>query len=122
MPTYAIWQTVGFALNILAFIFIGLQIRPILERAWKQRTGAILWRRRCGPAGRYRRAPRLAHVLQFIPQLPSLGSKVSKQAIRRRVTNLCKSFRLKRAGSRVRTDDLLITNQLLYQLSYAGLC
>ena len=30
--------------------------------------------------------------------------------------------RLRRAGSRVRTDDLLITNQLLYQLSYAGLC
>jgi hypothetical protein len=26
------------------------------------------------------------------------------------------------AGNRVRTDDLLITNQLLYQLSYAGLC
>jgi hypothetical protein len=27
---------------------------------------------------------------------------------------------LERAGSRIRTDDLLITNQLLYQLSYAG--
>jgi hypothetical protein len=27
---------------------------------------------------------------------------------------------LERAGNRVRTDDLLITNQLLYQLSYAG--
>lgn len=26
------------------------------------------------------------------------------------------------AGNRVRTDDLLITNQLLYQLSYAGIC
>jgi hypothetical protein len=26
------------------------------------------------------------------------------------------------AGSRIRTDDLLITNQLLYQLSYAGKC
>jgi hypothetical protein len=26
----------------------------------------------------------------------------------------------KRAGRRIRTDDLLITNQLLYQLSYAG--
>jgi hypothetical protein len=26
-----------------------------------------------------------------------------------------------KAGNRVRTDDLLITNQLLYQLSYAGL-
>jgi hypothetical protein len=25
------------------------------------------------------------------------------------------------AGSRVRTNDLLITNQLLYQLSYAGI-
>jgi hypothetical protein len=24
------------------------------------------------------------------------------------------------AGRRIRTDDLLITNQLLYQLSYAG--
>jgi hypothetical protein len=24
------------------------------------------------------------------------------------------------AGGRTRTDDLLITNQLLYQLSYAG--
>src|SRR5690349_20884555 len=26
----------------------------------------------------------------------------------------------KEAGRRIRTDDLLITNQLLYQLSYAG--
>jgi CPA1 family monovalent cation:H+ antiporter len=31
IPTYAVWDTVIFALNILAFIFIGLQIRPILE-------------------------------------------------------------------------------------------
>jgi Na+/H+ antiporter len=31
LPTYAVWETVVFALNILAFIFIGLQIRPILE-------------------------------------------------------------------------------------------
>jgi CPA1 family monovalent cation:H+ antiporter len=31
IPTNAVWQTVVFALNILAFIFIGLQIRPILE-------------------------------------------------------------------------------------------
>src|SRR6266487_6944535 len=28
--------------------------------------------------------------------------------------------KIERAGSRIRTDDLLITNQLLYQLSYAG--
>src|SRR5881409_3900836 len=31
IPTYAVWETVVFVLNILAFIFIGLQIRPILE-------------------------------------------------------------------------------------------
>ncbi|MBN9414123.1 sodium:proton antiporter [bacterium SCN 62-11] len=31
IPSYAVWDTVVFAVNILAFIFIGLQIRPILE-------------------------------------------------------------------------------------------
>jgi monovalent cation/hydrogen antiporter len=31
VPTYAVWETIVFALNILAFIFIGLQIGPILE-------------------------------------------------------------------------------------------
>ena len=31
IPAYAVWETVIFALNILAFIFIGLQIRPILD-------------------------------------------------------------------------------------------
>jgi NhaP-type Na+/H+ or K+/H+ antiporter len=31
VPTYAVWETVIFALNILAFIFIGLQIGPIVE-------------------------------------------------------------------------------------------
>ena len=30
-PTYAVWETTVFALNIFAFIFIGLQLRPILE-------------------------------------------------------------------------------------------
>ena len=31
IPAYAVWETVVFVLNILAFIFIGLQVRPILE-------------------------------------------------------------------------------------------
>ena len=31
IPTYAVWETAVFALNILAFIFIGLQVRPILQ-------------------------------------------------------------------------------------------
>ncbi len=41
----------------------------------------------------------------------------SKTSIDARVGN---SLAYKQAGSRIRTDDLLITNQLLYQLSYAG--
>ena len=31
IPSYAVWETVVFVMNILAFIFIVLQIRPILE-------------------------------------------------------------------------------------------
>jgi CPA1 family monovalent cation:H+ antiporter len=31
VPSWAVWDAVIFALNILAFIFIGLQIRPILQ-------------------------------------------------------------------------------------------
>ena len=34
--------------------------------------------------------------------------------------NCAEISKLAGAGSRIRTDDLLITNQLLYQLSYAG--
>src|SRR5205809_4847712 len=30
IPSYAVWETVVFMLNVLAFIFIGLQVRPIL--------------------------------------------------------------------------------------------
>src|SRR5262245_48048280 len=31
IPSYAVWETAVFLLNILAFIIIGLQIRPIVE-------------------------------------------------------------------------------------------
>ncbi|HVQ12068.1 MAG TPA: cation:proton antiporter, partial [Vicinamibacterales bacterium] len=31
IPSYAVWETVVFMLNVLAFVFIGLQIRPILN-------------------------------------------------------------------------------------------
>jgi Na+/H+ antiporter len=32
VPSFAVWDTVVFVLNVLAFVLIGLQIRPILER------------------------------------------------------------------------------------------
>jgi len=30
VPSYAVWETAVFLLNVLAFVFIGLQVRPIL--------------------------------------------------------------------------------------------
>jgi CPA1 family monovalent cation:H+ antiporter len=40
IQTYAVWETVVFVLNVLAFILIGLQLKPILARL----TGADLER------------------------------------------------------------------------------
>ena len=64
VPTYAVWETVIFALNILAFIFIGLQIRPILATLDPSERGRYFAVVRGRAADRHRRAPRLAHVLQ----------------------------------------------------------
>ncbi|MDR2213543.1 MAG: sodium:proton antiporter [Pseudomonadales bacterium] len=70
LPTYAVWETTVFAMNILAFIFIGLQLRPILaELAFEERrlyviTGVsvlvavivlrILWYMFCNACFRWR--------------------------------------------------------------------
>ncbi|OLB80805.1 MAG: hypothetical protein AUH96_00755 [Nitrospirae bacterium 13_2_20CM_2_61_4] len=32
IPSYAVWEVVVFILNVLAFILVGLQLRPILQR------------------------------------------------------------------------------------------
>ena len=77
IPTYAVWETVVFALNILAFIFIGLQIRPILESLEAGGPGAVFRRRRRGPADGDRRAPRLAHVLQCRHQVAPPPARLS---------------------------------------------
>jgi CPA1 family monovalent cation:H+ antiporter len=42
IPTYAVWDTAVFALNVLAFIFIGLQIRPILGNLEAAERGRYL--------------------------------------------------------------------------------
>src|SRR6185436_1850385 len=31
IPSYAVWETVVFVLNVIAFVLIGLQLQPILE-------------------------------------------------------------------------------------------
>jgi len=84
IPSFAVWETAVFVLNVLAFVFIGLQIRPILidlDPAVRHRyfwvAGAILatvigvriawvtiyyaglrlWSRHVGPRGRSSRPP-----------------------------------------------------------------
>jgi len=42
IPTYAVWETVVFALNILAFIFIGMQIQPIVANLDSGERGRYL--------------------------------------------------------------------------------
>ena len=80
VPTYAVWETVIFALNILAFIFIGLQIRPILATLEPCGARTVLRRLRRRGADRHRRAPRLAHVLQCRHQVARSPHRVSSAA------------------------------------------
>jgi hypothetical protein len=49
-----------------------------------------------------------------------IRSRYRKSPQAQRCQQLRTIYNLAGAGSRIRTDDLLITNQLLYQLSYAG--
>ena len=39
VPTYAVWETVIFVLNVVAFMLIGLQLRPI----WERLDDALRW-------------------------------------------------------------------------------
>jgi CPA1 family monovalent cation:H+ antiporter len=42
VPSYAVWETVVFILNVMAFLMIGLQLRPIWERLSPgQRSGYV---------------------------------------------------------------------------------
>ena len=55
--------------------------------------------------------------MQFCPKLRRYGHKNNKGTPD---INIRKPFINNGADDRIRTDYLLITNQLLYQLSYAG--
>jgi hypothetical protein len=49
-----------------------------------------------------------------------MGFSVGETAAAANPKSAFRNPQSERAGSRIRTDDLLITNQLLYQLSYTG--
>ncbi|MGH9139669.1 MAG: cation:proton antiporter [Vicinamibacterales bacterium] len=43
IPSYAVWDTAVFVLNVLAFVFIGLQVRPILSGLGPAVRAHYLW-------------------------------------------------------------------------------
>jgi monovalent cation/hydrogen antiporter len=43
IPSYAVWETAVFLLNVLAFVYIGLQIRPILASLDAEMRNRSLW-------------------------------------------------------------------------------
>ena len=43
VPSYAVWETVVFVLNVLAFMLIGMQLRPIWERLDSRCGWNIAW-------------------------------------------------------------------------------
>ena len=53
--------------------------------------------------------------------LPRRARVCMSRTLRVNQTIAIRKSEMEGAGSRIRTDDLLITNQLLYQLSYAGI-
>ena len=54
-----------------------------------------------------------------LPRVPRCGRKVDVPETTKPL-HFCRGFVLYGAGTRSRTRDLLITSQLLYQLSYTG--
>jgi monovalent cation/hydrogen antiporter len=110
IPTYAVWESAVFALNILAFIFIGLQVRPILESldpnrraqyltvagatvvtvvvvriAWQFSTAALVrsWHRVFGGSAR-----------GFLPELTTGGSMVIAWSGMRGIVSLAAALAL----------------------------
>ena len=55
--------------------------------------------------------------MKLVESNPQIGNRLQRM----RTNGQAFQSKFKGAGSRIRTDDLLITNQLLYQLSYAGI-
>ena len=64
IPSYAVWDTVVFVLNVLAFVFIGLQVRPILAGLDAATRTLYLQVAARGPGHRHPGADRLGHDAQ----------------------------------------------------------
>ena len=65
VPSYAVWETAVFVLNVLAFVMIGMQLRPIWERLDESHAAAILPDRRRRSRRGHPDAHRLGDVVQY---------------------------------------------------------
>ena len=96
-------------LNLVAIAFLSALLPMALKRV---DTGGIVTNRRASKAWSVGADKA---VLVFIQLLGGLNlSETTKPS------HFCEGFVLYGAGTRSRTRDLLITSQLLYQLSYTG--
>ena len=80
IPSYAVWETVVFLMNVLAFVLIGLQIRPILEPLEPAVRDALLLRRGRGAGHRDPRAHRLGDDLQRVLEAESARGAASARS------------------------------------------
>ena len=64
VPSYAVWETTVFVLNVLAFVLIGLQIGPIVENLPPEQRFAYLGIGIAGARNSHRHAHRLGDELQ----------------------------------------------------------
>ena len=82
VPSYAVWDTAVFVLNVLAFVLIGLQMRPIWERL-DERGRLKYCRRRRRARRRHPHAHRLGGVLRHRVRL-LMARGISRPMLRRR--------------------------------------
>ena len=64
IQSYAVWEVAVFVLNVLAFILIGLQLKPILGRLAGAELVAVHRRRGCGVRRRHPGPHRVGHGLR----------------------------------------------------------
>ena len=82
IPSYAVWEVAVFVLNVLAFILVGLQLKPILQRLDRAELIALCVRRRGGLRGGHRRANRVGDgVRRRRPMALRLRPRAESRAI-----------------------------------------
>ena len=86
VSTYSVWETAVFVLNVLAFVLMGLQARPIVERLAGRRAGRSAC---CLPPRCWRRHRRAARLGAGLRRHRHDGSPASARRAQARGCRLC---------------------------------